>query len=252
VKLPVKWRTIEIYSPFRTEDWDLALPVHWAEQEVLLFASLHNAREATFREIDPLSGARRYFAELLASFDDALATAEREEDLQKFLTANPLILEHGFKSFWPKLPFGERLVSDFGFEGGSGDYLLVELENPKQPLFTKNGTQSAPLTHAIDQTVDWCRYIQDNLGTVRTELGLTRITPMPRRLIVIGRASTLNERLRRKLATQEGLVSNLKILTYDDLRQQTKQAFENMVGPLDEQPGQTEIYYPVKKIIVPG
>ena len=100
----------------------------------------------------------------------------------------------------------------------TGEYLLVELENPARKLFTKTGRQSAELTHAIDQTLDWRRYIEDNLSAVQRELGLDGITSNPKSLVVIGRGAALDENLRRILATKMNQSPYLTILTYDDLR----------------------------------
>ena len=92
--------------------------------------------------------------------------------------------------------------------------------------------------------MDWYRYIEDNLSTVQKELNLHKITPNTKSLIVIGRRSTLDSSLQRKLAILSGQSPNIKIFTYDDLRDQTLTTFENMVGSLHQQPGETEIYYP--------
>ena len=243
LRVGVKWNAFEIYSRYQAEQWNPKLTAQWAEQEILLCATRHNMRRERFLAIDPLFDARKHFADLLGSFDQALEGARREEDLQQYLTDNPSVIEPTYKDVWPKLALGAH-ITDFVFESATGEYLLVELESPEKKLFTRRGVQSAALTQAIDQIIDWRRYIEDDLTTVQRELGLTKITPNPKSLVVIGRASTLNTGLRRKLATLSGQSPNLKILTYDDLRDQTKAAFENMVGPLQKQPGETEIYYP--------
>jgi hypothetical protein len=53
----------------------------------------------------------------------------------------------------PKLAFGEH-VTDYVIRRASGDYLMVGLESPKSPLFTKTGhNRAAELTQAIGQIV---------------------------------------------------------------------------------------------------
>ena len=52
-----------------------------------------------------------------------LEGAEREEDLQRFLTDNPIFLEPAYARVWPKLPFGAR-VTDYVFQRATGEYLL--------------------------------------------------------------------------------------------------------------------------------
>ena len=129
------------------------------------------------------------------------------------------------------------------FECAIGDYFWSSLSTIPRPCHQK-GVQSTALVQAIDQTIDWCSFIQDNLSTVRGELGLTGIPPNPRRLVVIVRTSTLGGRMRRKIEAIQEESPTLKGLTYDDLRNEAPRSFENVVGSLGLQPGQTEIYYP--------
>jgi Domain of unknown function (DUF4263) len=117
--------------------------------------------------------------------------------MQDFLKDNPSFLEPTFARIWPKLPFGKH-VTDFVIRRASGDYLLVELENPRKPLFTKAGRrQTAKLTQAIDQILDWYRYVEENLSTVRRELGLDGITANPKALVRSGRRRGLQTRAER-------------------------------------------------------
>jgi hypothetical protein len=73
---------------------------------------------------------------------------------------------------------------------------------------------------------------------------LVGISANPRSLIVIGRAGTLSEDNRRKLATIEGQIPRLRILTYDDLIQGARAVAENLFGPLDIAGQNVEVYYP--------
>ena len=98
------------------------------------------------------------------------------------------------------MPFGGR-DSDFVFREPAGEYLLVEIERPSRRLFRKDGQQHEELTHAVNQVLDWYRYIEDNVDTVRRELKLDGIGIRPDALVVLGRSSMLDEENRRKLQT---------------------------------------------------
>src|SRR5271169_5336057 len=98
-----------------------------------------------------------------------------EEPLHQFIKANPGILCPTHCRLWSKLPLGKR-DTDFVFREPSGDYLLVEIEKPSHLLFRNDGQQREELTHAIDQITDWRRYVEDNLRTVQSELGLEGIS----------------------------------------------------------------------------
>jgi hypothetical protein len=144
---------------------------------------------------------------------------------------------------WPKLQLGAT-VTDFVFCDATQDYLLVELERSTLPLFRQDGHPTADLTHAQGQILDWKRYLEDNLQTVQRELGLAGITPNPNGLLVIGRSHTLHPRDRRKLQTMANESPKLRVMTYDDLYENAKAVFENLLGPLWDPGGATQIYYP--------
>jgi hypothetical protein len=143
---------------------------------------------------------------------------------------------------WPKLAFGSH-YSDFVFREALGDYLLVELEPSKDNLFRKDGHLSHELTHAQGQITDWKRYLEDNLSTAQRELGLDGISTNPKNLIVIGRSKFLTPENRRKLVTLENENPKQKIMTYDDIYQTTKTVVENLLGPLENISGNTQVFY---------
>jgi hypothetical protein len=116
------------------------------------------------------------------------------------------------------------------------------LESPLRPLFRADGQQREELTHAIDQIVDWRRYIEDNLRTVQQELGLDGISTNPACLIVIGRSSSLNDESRRKLVALQNSMPKIRIMTYDDLIANAKAAAENILGPLWDPGPNAEVY----------
>jgi hypothetical protein len=121
-------------------------------------------------------------------------------------------------------------------------YLLVEIEHPAHRLFLGDGHASRELTHARGQLQDWKRYIEDNLATVQRELGLVNISTNPRGLIVIGRSAGLDREDRRKLVTMENESPKVKVLTYDDVLDVGRAVVGNVLGPLWNVVGDTEIY----------
>ena len=100
-------------------------------------------------------------------------------------------------------------------------------------MFRKDGQQREELTHAFNQIIDWRIFIENNLQKVQEEIGLVGMSPSPRSLVVIGRSSGLTAENRRKLATLQGQIPRLRILTYDELIQTAKAMAENLFGPLD-------------------
>ncbi len=151
----------------------------------------------------------------------ALEAAQRERDLQEYLSKNPIILAQavgGGHGRWviPQFRFGSNLVADFvvGERHSFGyEWLLVELESPKTKMFTKKGDPTTALTHAIRQIEDWRSWIRKNIDYVSrpTEnggLGLIDIHDSAKGLILTGRekeiTSDTHER-RRQMCLDNGI-----------------------------------------------
>lgn len=241
IPLSVGWTAIQIYPSLIADEWDPKLADTWAEKDILSAHFRYEDRERHFRDLDPNFGARKAALNLISQFQEILSSAEREHDLHVFLRDNPRLVCPSFKRAWSKVAFGTK-VSDLVFLGPTGEYLLVELEKADKTLFTAKGKQHAELTEPIDQITDWRRYIEDNISTVHRELGLRGMGPNVKGLVVIGRSASLSEGNRRKLATIQGQTPGLRILTYDDILTEARTTFENMLGPLVDQPGGTRMF----------
>jgi len=160
-------------------------------------------------------------------FKKCLSVATREEELQEFLSANPMLLAvqlGGGHGRWviPKKRLGSEHVPDFmiGERSSIGfEWHAAELESPKSKMFTKAGNPTKELTHAIRQIHDWRRWLQLNQNYAsrpRNEsgLGLTDITAELPGLILIGREADGDESSigrRRQMAND----LRIKIHSYD-------------------------------------
>jgi hypothetical protein len=229
LKLPVGWQAIEIYPPLGDEYWNPEYAANWAELDILAAAAQHNLQDKQLTDLDPRADTRRNYAALLAQCESLLQGPE--EPIHQFLLQHPELISPTSDKVWSKVPFGAT-KSDFVFREAHEDYELVEIEAPSRRLFRQDGQQHGELTHAINQTTDWVRYIEDNKDTVERELGLTGISINPRRMVVLGRSSSLTEENRRKLTTLQNEQPKLRILTYDDLFARARANLERILGPL--------------------
>jgi hypothetical protein len=239
MRLAVGWETFQIYAPFESSVWRPEIASDWAELDILAAAAQANLRQKQLDAIDPRAATRRAYAKLLAELQSLLDGPEA--GLHMFLEANPHLLSPAHLRMWTKLPLGPY-VTDLIFKE-PGDYLLVELEAPGRPLFRRDGQQTQELTHAVGQIHDWLRYIQDNLDTVRREMGLDGISSHPDCLVVIGRSATLTEDNKRTLATMNRTMPKFRIFTYDDVLVIATQAITNLLGPIAVTSGAVEVYY---------
>jgi hypothetical protein len=243
VSLGVGWECIEVFPFVNVEHWNSDYAALWAETDLLAAVAAEQFRAEQFQSLDPKASARNQYAELLRDYRSLLdSEPSREEVLQVFLRDHPVLLCPTQTQMWPKLPLGAR-ETDFVFRQASGDYLLVELERSTLSLFRKDGHASAHLNHAHGQVVDWKRYLEDNLSTVQRELGLTGISSNPQSLIVIGRSQSLSSANRRKLVTIENESPKLKIMTYDDVYDNTTALVENLLGPILHTGATTQIFF---------
>ena len=243
LRLPVGWECFEIFPFTNLDHWKPEYAPTWAENDILAAVAALQFQESYFQSLDPQAAARKEYAALLKEFKTLLdSEPDREEALQSFLRDHPALLCPTKTKMWPKLQLGNK-ITDFVFCDATLDYLLVELEKSTHVLFRNDGHPRDELNVARGQITDWKRYLEDNLRTVQDELGLTGISANPRSLVVIGRSSTLSPENRRKLRAMENEQPKLRIMTYDDVYDNAKAVIENLLGPIWDAGGTTQIYY---------
>ena len=124
----------------------------------------------------PKEGER---ADAATALRAVLDTRGREEDVQQFLASHAWILLDCFTFPWavrhcvPKFKFGNELVSDFLLVSGQSlryEFMLLELEPPMEPLFTRDGVVAKRLNQAMKQVADWNRWIGANGAFFRREV----------------------------------------------------------------------------------
>lgn len=244
MRLLAGWECIEVFPHLDLEVWNADFAPLWAEHDLLGAALIAHTKDAQLSNLDPRATVRRQYSSLLAEFKALLdSNPDREQVLQTFLQENPVLLCPTHVRMWPKLPLGAT-ITDFVFRDANQEYLLVELERSTLQLFRQDGHATADLTHAHGQILDWKRYLEDNLQTVQRELGLVGITPNPNGLLVIGRSQSLQQENRRKLQTMTNESPKLRVMTYDDVYENAKAVFENLLGPMWDSGGDTQIFYP--------
>lgn len=177
--------------------------------------------DAHSRVAGPLEFARLYeLASLQAiyeRFEQVLASDPAEEDLQKFIQANPIVLSFlSARRLWPKAPILTFFVTDFVALSTNTDLILVELEGTKHRLLKKDGHPTAQVHHAIEQINEWLDVMRRHWLACLDALGIEeRAVGQLRGIVVIGRSANHDpDQLRRMKASNRG---NVTIYTYDDL-----------------------------------
>ncbi len=86
-------------------------------------------------------------------------------------------------------------------------------------------------------------FIENNKDLVESTLGLTGISTNPRRLVVIGRSSSLTDENRRSIVSIQNAQPKLRILTYDDVLATARVNLERILGPLSIVGQNTQLYF---------
>ena len=114
-------------------------------------------------ETQPQDVVRR-LSETADRFQELLATADREEDLQAFIKDHPMLLDEASDRI-PKQKLGEDFVTDFVIVRQTAQghvYTLVEIEKASQAVVNKDGYLTAAVSHAIAQTRSWDIWLEKN------------------------------------------------------------------------------------------
>jgi hypothetical protein len=123
--------------------------------------------------VDPLVKAltRKKIAEDVQEFLGLLDAKTDEQRIHEFLANhsyffNSILRLSGASPLYSKIRLGSEYEVDFVcFDTGSvgPEWYLIEIEAPNQTLFTKSGSPSSSLTHAIQQVRNWNSWLHDNL-----------------------------------------------------------------------------------------
>lgn len=166
-------------------------------------------------------------AEEIAGFETVLNNALDERPVQRWLTEYPWMLVGdlcgGCRWVVPEKRLGSHFRADFlvaKLDSLGAKWVLVELESPKAPLFTKDGRESRQLAKGISQILEWRRWLDDNRIYARRRgqsgLGLKDITGDSPGLLLIGREDDRTADNRDQLK-QLSFNHRIEIQSYDRL-----------------------------------
>jgi hypothetical protein len=140
-----------------------------------------------------------------------------ENQIQTFLTANPVLLGTEYKRIVPKHKLGSEYEMDYALEKYNGIYDLLEIESSNLKLFTKQGNPTKELVHAEQQVLDWQQWIEEKNFYAQEKLkGILS----PKGFIIIGRNES--DEVKRKLKRRNVTFNGIQILTYDDLLEKAR------------------------------
>lgn len=161
-------------------------------------------------EIEGLRALRNRFSALLDE-------NRREEDLQDFISKNPVLL-HSFPAvrLFTKPPILTEFVADFAIVSPNKDLVLIEIEKTGTRLLNKDGGRAAALVHAFDQVHSWLHVADEHRVAFLNSLKIERSeVSNVKGLVIAGRDLGYDSLHLRRLKGQD--FGRISFLTYDDL-----------------------------------
>lgn len=165
---------------------------------------------------------------ILENFRALIDDYRKEEDYQIYLKNNPSLLDPLAKEIIPKQKLGNEFVTDFVVRKLDDKYILVEIEKPTTPIFTRTNDFTSQFTHAMGQVIDFQEWVESNMAYADKLMpGISS----PSGLLILGLSSGLNDFQRKKLKRFN--INNsgrIEVITFDDLLAQGYKLYQNMVN----------------------
>jgi anti-anti-sigma factor len=176
------------------------------------------------------AATRSYMRDEIEEFEEIInSPVSSEHDIQKFLEGHPkFLLGQEYQELYPQLVLereGEEgpLIPDFLVKPFNRELCdIVDLKLPKASLIVGGRNRkrfSSGIAEAAAQLRTYRDYFDDpqRRQAVKSRYGITAFRP--RLAVVVGRKAELDEVMYKQI--QDGL-SNIEILTYDDLIERAK------------------------------
>jgi hypothetical protein len=141
-----------------------------------------------------------------------------ESQIQTFLESNPHLINHGITQIIPKKSFGGEKYPDFVGIVYDGSHILIEIENPRDMIYRKDGSPSAKFSHAEQQVRDYLHWLNRDPDYLRKR-GLPSISAENTRgLLIIGMSRDLRNEEKEKLMQHNFSVRSSHVVrTFDEI-----------------------------------
>jgi len=134
----------------------------------------------------PLYEAGRV-SQIAGEFDALIRATPREEDVQKFMEANPLIWNFlSPRRILHKPKILTKKNADFGILTNAKILFLVEIEKPSTKLTNKDGGISAEINKGANQIRDWKQVVGKHRNALLDELGFKPKDVQTIRYLLVG------------------------------------------------------------------
>ncbi|MGE7999715.1 Shedu anti-phage system protein SduA domain-containing protein [Lysinibacillus sp. NPDC093190] len=165
---------------------------------------------------------------VINNFEKLINTANlTEEEYQKYLFNHPVLIDPLAKEIIPKQRLGSDYITDFVIRKFNDEYVLVEIEKPTTPIFTKANDFTSHFTHALGQVLDFQDWVERNIAYANN---LMPSITAPKGLLILGMMSVLTEEQKRKIRrfniNNQGKV---RVLTFDEVLENARKLYKNLI-----------------------
>jgi hypothetical protein len=223
---PVWYNDLE--GDFRCECGQLTFPLKYLRQGLpqLLWSQSVTLPDGSFAVSSQIS--LEDAEKILGLFEHLLRSDPSEEDVQKYIEQNPIMLaSFAARHVFFKPPILNKWRADFGIVNSQNELVLIEIERPDLPLFTKEGIQRSELTQAFSQPQTWDQEIVRHRAAVLSGIaGCPPDVARVRYLVIAGRSDETNQdALARTISS-----SRHDLMTYDQLIESVRNAVRSVTG----------------------
>ncbi len=175
----------------------------------------------------------RVLAELGAAINDferLLAVDPEEDRSQIFLgiSRNMILLDPSAKAVTPEVRLGSEYRVDFVLELPQQRHVLVEIERPRDRLYTDEGDPAHRHKHGQQQVMDWIEWLDENKDYARKNIPALSTVKEPEYRLVVGLRSNTSEKHQRALTRKNVELHRIETITFDDMLDRAKQYLDNL------------------------
>lgn len=171
------------------------------------------------------------YRETIKDYENLISKPEIEEkEMQDFFENKPLAKDlffRGVKEFIPKKSLGGERVPDFIVVLHNGEHFLIDLENPTDKLFKKNGDPTVEFSqaeHQIQTYLSWVNEDKDYLRKNERDYPLPNISiENTRGLLIIGMKNKLTPSEIKELDRKRYYCQKYNIKTFDEILLENKE-----------------------------
>jgi hypothetical protein len=151
----------------------------------------------------------------------------QESKYQNFLEEYPVFIDPLAARVYNRKRLGIELVTDFVVRRHDSRYVVVEIEKPKDRIFTSAGDFSAAFSHASGQVLDFQGWVAEHTAYAQKRLpGIEG----PHGVLIMGRRSQMDVAQRAKLRRWLTNSKHIEVLTFDDLTTRARALHASLRG----------------------